>query len=130
VKLSIHDYAQALYEAVAEKPADRADIVHRFIDRLALDGQRHYLPQIMIELEKIQAEVENQSIVTVTTAEPLTANEKTDLTDQLKKQLNVDAITLREQVDPSLISGLTIQIGDQLIDHSVKSKLDNLAARL
>jgi F-type H+-transporting ATPase subunit delta len=39
-------------------------------------------------------------------------------------------IELSEQVDPSLIGGIAVRIGDQLYDASVRSRLQRLRARL
>ena len=41
-----------------------------------------------------------------------------------------DEIEINEVVDESLIGGITVRIGDQLYDASVRSRLERLRARL
>jgi F-type H+-transporting ATPase subunit delta len=39
-------------------------------------------------------------------------------------------VELREEVDESLIGGLTVQVGDRLLDASVRGRLERLRAQL
>jgi F-type H+-transporting ATPase subunit delta len=65
----------------------------------------------------------------VTSAVPLSAE------DAAAVQARVEAMTgstvsLRSEVDPSLIGGLTLRVGDRLLDASVRGRLERLRSQL
>jgi len=62
--------------------------------------------------------------VQVTTALPLTDDEK----KQLQKQISAKNITY--QVDPSILGGVILRSGDRVVDGSVRSSLQGLAAQM
>ncbi|HMN13513.1 MAG TPA: F0F1 ATP synthase subunit B [Bellilinea sp.] len=61
----------------------------------------------------------------VTSALPLTDAEKSTIQRDLVGKLSPDA-TISYAVDPSILGGLVIRVGDQIIDGSVAGKLQNL----
>lgn len=56
----------------------------------------------------------------VTSALPLTDNEK----QRIQRSLNVADVTFR--VDPEILGGLIVRVGDQVVDNSVANQLDDL----
>jgi len=61
----------------------------------------------------------------VTSAAPLTVDETAAI--QARVEVLAGAtVSLRTAVDPALIGGLTVRIGDQLIDASVRGRLERL----
>jgi len=69
------------------------------------------------------------ALAEVRTALPLEESQRTAVTDRLH-ELTGDEIEITEMVDESLIGGITVRIGDQLYDASVRSRLERLRARL
>ena len=65
----------------------------------------------------------------VTSAFPLTKAQELLLENRLSTSLNAEVI-LQVEVDPSLIGGLTIKVGDKVIDDSVRGKLKQLKTQL
>ena len=63
--------------------------------------------------------------VQVTSAQPLTDAQKTDIVARLKASLGITAI-LAEKVDPSLLGGLIIRVGDRVYDGSALGKIQVL----
>jgi F-type H+-transporting ATPase subunit delta len=63
--------------------------------------------------------------VKVTAAVPLTDEEKTKLVATLKEVLRRDPV-LHVHVDPDLLGGLIVQVGDTVFDTSVRSRLQSL----
>ena len=61
----------------------------------------------------------------VRSAMPLTESEAARLTQALKKRSGKE-IVLKETIDPSLLGGLVVQMGDTLLDGSVKRQLAEL----
>ena len=65
----------------------------------------------------------------VRTALPLDDEERSAIAERLRA-LTGDRIEMNEVVDESLIGGVSVRIGDQLYDASVRSRLERLRARL
>ncbi|HEY4665890.1 MAG TPA: F0F1 ATP synthase subunit B [Anaerolineales bacterium] len=65
----------------------------------------------------------------VTSALPLGAQEQETITQDLRKQLGSGA-AIEFQVNPSILGGLVIRLGDKVIDGSVAAKLSELGQRL
>ncbi len=65
----------------------------------------------------------------VTSAAPLT----TDETDALRGRIGVmtgSAVDLRTEIDEALIGGITVRVGDQLVDASIRGRLERLRDQL
>ncbi len=69
------------------------------------------------------------ALAEVRTALPLDDEQRTALTERLH-ELTDQQIEINEVVDESLIGGITVRIGDQLYDASVRTRLERLRARL
>lgn len=66
---------------------------------------------------------------TATTAVPLSAAQLADLEKALEKRTGKD-IELTVSVDPSLMGGILVRIGDTVLDGTVRGKLDRLREQL
>ncbi|MBX3394848.1 MAG: ATP synthase F1 subunit delta [Phycisphaerae bacterium] len=67
--------------------------------------------------------------VFVTTATPLSESQRESIRAQIKRLANRDAILI-EKVDPDVLGGVTIQVGDRLYDMTIRSRLNALRAHL
>lgn len=65
----------------------------------------------------------------ISSAVPLTKEEQAALRRKLQARFD-RPLDLRFEVEPSLLGGITVRVGDQVIDGSVKGKLDALAQTL
>lgn len=66
---------------------------------------------------------------TATTAVPLDPSEADKLVGELSNELGRE-VRLDVRVDPAIIGGLVVQIGDRMIDASVATRLQQLRRRL
>jgi F-type H+-transporting ATPase subunit b len=64
----------------------------------------------------------------VTSALPLTAEEQTTVKSEILSKSGAEAVTFR--VDPSILGGLVVRVGDKVLDGSVAGKLEGLRASL
>ena len=62
----------------------------------------------------------------VTSAHALTAAQMKALATKLKARVGSD-VAIQTKVDPSILGGLTVRIGSQMIDTSIKTRLNTLA---
>lgn len=64
----------------------------------------------------------------VTSALPLTSKEQTTVKKDVLAKVGAQAVTFR--VDPAILGGLVIRVGDKVMDGSVAGKLDDLRQNL
>jgi F-type H+-transporting ATPase subunit delta len=69
------------------------------------------------------------ALAEVRTALPLDEGQRREIAERLH-ELTDQTIEINEVVDESLIGGVTVRIGDQLYDASVRTRLERLRARL
>ena len=62
----------------------------------------------------------------VTSAHALSAAQTKALLASLKTRVG-STVAIQTKVDPSLLGGLTVKIGSQMIDNSIKTRLNTLA---
>lgn len=62
----------------------------------------------------------------VTSAHALNAAQMKALSANLKARVGSD-VAIQTKVDPSILGGLTVRIGSQMIDNSIKTRLNTLA---
>jgi F-type H+-transporting ATPase subunit delta len=86
-----------------------------------LPRDRH-LDVVCEELSELAAARRDRSVAHVTTSVALTAEQEQKLTDTLSR-LYGRAISLQVELDPGLLGGLVVQVGGEVIDGSVASKL-------
>ncbi len=77
--------------------------------------------------------LENQGLsgssAEVTSALPLTSDEQSTVRDQVLQQMG-DGATISFRVDPRILGGLIIRVGDKVLDGSVSAQLESLRQSL
>jgi F-type H+-transporting ATPase subunit delta len=68
-------------------------------------------------------------VATVTSAAPLTRDETAEIRTRVEAMAGSE-VDLRTAVDPALLGGLTVQIGDRLLDASIRGRLERLRDQL
>jgi F-type H+-transporting ATPase subunit delta len=97
---------------------------------LLIDKRRiTLLPEVAAEFERMVREVKNIAFATATTAVPLTAEQLVSLERSLEARTGMD-IELKTDVDPSLMGGVLVRIGDTVLDGTVKGNLERLREQL
>jgi F-type H+-transporting ATPase subunit delta len=69
------------------------------------------------------------ALAEVRSALPLGDEQRAEIVKRLRA-LTAAEVEIHETVDPALIGGIAVRIGDQLYDASVRSRLERLRARL
>lgn len=99
-----------------------SDLLLDFLQVLNDKDRLPLLEQAFIQYRLAYEKMQNQVEVTVRSATPLSARSRDSLVNALKSHTGADPI-LTEEVDPSLIGGLLVYVGDEKIDFSVQRKL-------
>ncbi|MBP5282903.1 MAG: ATP synthase F1 subunit delta [Lachnospiraceae bacterium] len=88
-----------------------------------LDEILEYVTDKIREWKKI-------GVTYVTTAMPLKEEQKEQVQKRILETAPFESLEMHYEVDPSLIGGMVIRIGDRVVDSSVKRKLDDLTNQL
>jgi len=92
-------------------------------------GHVSLLPQVADALVKRASSEKQLEVAEVRTAVALSDVQKTRLADALAKATG-KRVNLKVVVDPSVIGGVVATVGDDVIDDSVRTRLDQVKARL
>jgi F-type H+-transporting ATPase subunit delta len=88
-------------------------------------GRSRDLPAIIDELVKLSAAEGNKEVAEVRSAVDLTDDQKQRLAAALEAKTG-KKVELKVIIDPTVLGGLVAQVGDTVIDGSVKSRLQQL----
>ena len=98
--------------------------------RLLVEADRiKEAPAIGEEFQRLSDEAAGRVRATATTAVELTAADRENLSRELGRSLAKD-VRLTAVVDPRVLGGLRLQIGDHVIDVTVATRLQQLRRRL
>jgi F-type H+-transporting ATPase subunit delta len=100
-----------------------------FVKVLAENGRLALLPVISEQFDTLKASAEGTLEATITSAQEMAQGQIDDLVAGLRAKFN-RAVNVQVAVDPELIGGAVITIGDQVIDGSVKGRLQRMSFAL
>jgi F-type H+-transporting ATPase subunit delta len=92
-------------------------------------GRIELLPSVTREFRRLRDLREGIVHATVTSAAPLTDDELAALRERLAT-IAGGQVELELVVDPQIMGGVTVRLGDRLIDGSVRGRLEQLRTRL
>jgi F-type H+-transporting ATPase subunit delta len=106
----------------ASLPADAPREVRNFLLALAREEALDRLPAVVQAFERYgqrEARVLNSEVIS---AVSLNADQQAKIAGELRERYG-DQLEVRFSVDPSLIGGLIIRVGDQVLDNSLRARL-------
>jgi F-type H+-transporting ATPase subunit delta len=110
-------------------PGGLSEDVRKFLGTLLESGQFDQLDAILVEFDRLVRRRPERQLARVTSAVPLTADEQRALRAKLLDRFGAD-LEFQFEVDPSLLGGVYLRVGDQVLDGSVAGKLAALRDRL
>lgn len=99
------------------------------IDYLKGRGELGSLPELIKTLKQKSLSLGLENMAVVTSPTQLGPAELKAITGFIQEKYGRD-LTLVEKLDPGLIAGFTIQVGDEVIDTSLSAKLENIRKEL
>lgn len=96
---------------------------------MAENGRLSVLPAVLTEFVALKSELEKQLDASVCSASPLSDADVAKIQASLEKRYG-RSVKLNFSIDPSLMAGLVIKAGDDIIDASIRNKLNRLAEAL
>ncbi len=117
-------------EAILKALTGRAsDVLLRFLLVLNDHERLPLLRPIRAATHALEDERHKRYPVHVWSAVPLTDEQKARLAEGVRQRFRVEPI-LRTHVDPSLLGGLKLRIGDQQLDDTVRRRLDDILTQI
>jgi F-type H+-transporting ATPase subunit delta len=95
----------------------------------ALSGAYRTVGLALADYQKVAASVHQESVAKVRVAQELSGDERTRLQRALTQQYGRE-VHLNVVVDPSLLGGMRVEIGDDVIDGTVAGKIDEARRKL
>jgi len=92
-------------------------------------GRARELPHIIDTLAQLSAAGRQQRLAEVRTAVPLTDEQRARLIAALEQAMG-GPVDVHVVVDPSVVGGLVARVGDEVLDGSIRSRLDEARQRL
>lgn len=101
----------------------------RFLQSLVSHRRQMLIPQIAREYLDLVDEVEGRLHARVTVARETNAAETSAIAQQLSRMFNKDVVP-HLTVDPSIMGGVIVYVGDTVLDGSVKKRLSALRRKM
>lgn len=117
--------ARGVIAAVGDKLGVDA-ITRNFLGVLAENRRLGQLPQIIRAFRLLASRWRGEVNAEVTSAHPLSPDQVEALKQQLRQRVGRE-VSVDLAVDPALLGGLVVRIGSQMIDSSIRTRLNALA---
>lgn len=121
-RISLDDKQRMLDRMLSGKVSP---ILLNFLKVLCRRGRVEHLRAIQGAVEEMRDEEMGRMRVEVRSATSLDDAQRKSIGAQLKKSFGKDAVLI-EKVEPSLIGGVILRIGDKVFDGSIQGRLDQL----
>ena len=110
-KGKVHELTLAIFEIITRK------------------NREPLLPAIASQFHRAYNDYRGISKATVTTAVPLDGKLRKEIEAMVKKISERDIIELEEQVDPEIVGGFVLNVGDRQVDASIENKIKLLKVK-
>ncbi len=132
VRTYFDDPNVAREERIETLPRLFPQLSDRVLNLLRILTSKHrmqLLPSIVSEFEHQVRSARGVLEAEVTVARPMTDGEQQEIQQRLRALTGKD-VQIHMAVDPSILGGVVVRIGDQVIDASVEGRLDRLRQEL
>jgi F-type H+-transporting ATPase subunit delta len=127
---SPHVSPAAAVKLIADTAGDALDARFRdFLSVLAGNDRLQLLPEIARLFRRLRAKAERRLQVRVVSAVPLDAGQSSRMREALAKRYACQ-IELDNEIDQDVIGGAVIYAGDEVIDGSLRGRLQKLSGSL
>ncbi len=101
-----------------------SELTHKFCVVLGANGRLSIMREIVTAYDEIMSQSKGEVKATVTSAKALKKSELKEITSLLSKNTG-KIVLLEEEVDDSILGGLIVTIGSQMLDCSLSGKLES-----
>jgi len=119
------DKKQKIVDAITQNNIN--NITAGFLKLMISKGRESNLPEVLPAFINLYKQHNNIHSVILTTAVPVSDEVKNNIVNQVKRSAGVEKIELEEKVNPDLIGGFVLEMGDQMVDASIAYDLREVA---
>ncbi|MEM6315978.1 MAG: ATP synthase F1 subunit delta, partial [Planctomycetota bacterium] len=109
--------------------ATASPLLQNFLKLVETKGRIGSLPKILAAFDALLDEKLGKVEVNVTVAQKLGEAQVADVRSRVSTKLGKDAV-VHQFVDPTILGGMIIKVQDQIIDASVRTRLEGMRKRL
>ena len=110
-------------------PSGARSDVKNFLYLLLREGHLGILSEVIVDLTRLATRGPEAQVARIISAVPLTPEEEQAVRQRIHGRFGSD-VDLDFRVDPSVLGGVVVQVGDKIIDGSLAAKLNALHERL
>jgi F-type H+-transporting ATPase subunit delta len=132
---------QAMASPVLETEGKKAVLSQLFAEQLSPSflnllklladrGRIGYLDAVLERLLELYREQNSIALATVTSAEPLSPEQRSSLAEKVKQVAGTEQVEIDLLVDPALIGGFVLRVGSKVIDASLSGQVRRLGLAL
>ena len=125
--ISVNNLARAIYESSIGKDGKELDVVIE--NAVSLISKKHLMSksrEIITELKRIIDKKEEIVRAKISSRIKIDKKITDEIEDFIKKKYKAKNTVLEFEVDPKLLGGIKIEIGDEIIDTTLKNKIKKL----
>ncbi len=122
-----HDKKRDILEKIFKGKVNNLTLA--IFDIITAKNREPLLPAIAEEFHHAYNVYKNIGEATVTTAVPLDAALRAEIEGIVKKLSDKKQVEIKEKVDPEMIGGFVLNVGDRQVDASIKNKLKALKVK-
>jgi len=116
-------------EGLRSTVTDADPVMMNVLDILVENHRLPVLPRLRREYERRWRDANNLLPVTVTSAVELDDAVVERIGDEIGRQTG-RTVELTREVDPSIVGGFVVRVGNAILDASIKNRLDNLRKQI
>ena len=125
--ISINNIARAIYESSHGKDGVELDVVtKKAVDLISKKHLMSRSKEILTELEKIVDKKEEVVRAKISSKIKLNKKITDEIEEFIKKRYQAKNTVLEFMVDEKLLGGIKIEVGDEIIDTTLKNKIKKL----
>lgn len=125
--MSMEKKSELLKEIFGEKLSDD---VMGLLDVMVRKNRIGDLEKVLVHFDERAKAQKEIGVVEVSTPMPLSEAEKSKVETRVLEVTDYASLEMEYKVDKSLLGGMVIRIGDQVLDNSIRSQLDAMSRQL
>lgn len=127
--ISNNDIAKAIYLS-SKETQNKAEFLSNVVNFLNKKRFLSRSPLILAQLEKIINKEDGRTVAKLTSASKLENKHKSEFELFLKNRYKAKEISFLETIDQKVLGGVKLEIGDEVIDLTLKNKINRLQEHL
>ncbi|MFZ3011818.1 MAG: F0F1 ATP synthase subunit delta [Minisyncoccia bacterium] len=129
--ISNNDIAHAIYLATRDKAKEEQSLVYgrvvKFLNKKRLLPKA---PDILLRLSNIINKYEGRIKAKISSGKEIDETTKKEIIETLARRYFVKEVALEYTIDEKLLGGFKVEVGDEIIDLTIKKKIEKLQEHL